>query len=199
VSSTARPGDPATRRRICEAALRLVSASGGGDVTLAKVARAARVSRQALYLHFADRAELFVALVRYVDEQRGMPAAIAKVEHAASGVAALREMAALQARMNPTIWPLARILDSVRRQDNAAEQSWKDRLERRLRGCRALVARLEQEGSLRPGLDARVAADLLWTLTSLRMWEDLVLIRRWTAGQYEARLTDLLMHELVRS
>lgn len=165
---------------------------------MADVARAARVSRQALYLHFADRTALFVAVVRYADERRGIPDAIRRVQGAPSGVAALREMAAMQAAMNPTIWPLARLIDAVRRQNNAAEQSWKDRLDSRLRGCRAIAARLEEEGSLRSGLQTGIAADLLWTMTSLRMWEDLVLSRRWSAKEYEDRLTELLTRALVR-
>jgi hypothetical protein len=47
------------------------------------------------------------------------------------------------------------------------------------------VARLAKEGTLRPGMPERVAADMLHTLTSLRMWEDLVLERGWSAKQYE--------------
>ena len=186
-------GDPATRRRILDAALRLITKRGGADVTLADVARAARVSRQALYLHFADRAALFLALVRHADEQRGMAAAIQRVEEAPTGVAALREAIAMQARMNPMIWPLARIFESVRRQDEAAERSWQDRMAHRLRGSRMGVARLARDGALRRGLDPAVAADLLWTLTSLRTWEDLVLLRGWTAEQYEARLGNALL------
>jgi effector-binding domain-containing protein len=38
-----------------------------------------------------------------------------------------------------------------------------------------------------------VAADLLWALTSLRTWEDLVLQRRWSPEQYEQRLCDVLL------
>jgi AcrR family transcriptional regulator len=190
-------GDPETRQRICEAALRLITTRRGADVTLAEVARAARVSRQALYLHFADRTDLLVALVSYADERRGLPAAIRRVEQARSGVAALRALVAMQARMNPTIWPLARMIDAVRRQDEAAEQSWRDRLASRLEGCRSIVTRLDREGTLRPDLDRAVAADLLWSATSLRTWEDLVLVRRWTARQYQARVTDLLLHALV--
>jgi AcrR family transcriptional regulator len=197
VSSDAHGGDPATRRRICEAAVRLISRRGGDNVTMATVARAARVSRQALYLHFADRAALLLAAVRYADERRGLPAVIRRIQEAPTGVAALKEMAAAQAQMNPGIWPLARALDSVRRNDKAAEQSWQDRLGTRLEGCRAIVARLAEEGVLRPGVDPGVAADLLWTLTSLRAWEDLVLLRGWTAAQYQDRLTDLLQHVLV--
>ena len=51
-------GDPATRRRILDWTLALVTRRGGADVTMAQIARAARVSRQAVYLHFADRAFL---------------------------------------------------------------------------------------------------------------------------------------------
>lgn len=190
VSSTQLSGDPATRQRICAAALRLIIKHHGADITLASVARAARVSRQALYLHFADRAALFVAVARFADQQRGLPEAVERMQDAPSGVAALKELVAAQARLNPSIWPLARLFESVRRTDSAAEQTWQDRLAGRLEGCRAIVARLEAEGSLRHDVSADVAAELLWTLTSLRTWEDLVLLRGWTAEQYEARVYD---------
>jgi AcrR family transcriptional regulator len=188
-----RGGDPLTRRRILDAALELFVQRGGADVSLADVARAAHVSRQALYLHFADRSALFLALVRHADDRRGLASAIQRVEDAPTGVAAVREMVALQARMNPKIWPLARMLDAVRRQDEAAERSWQDRLQSRLTGCRRIVARLAREGTLRRGLQPAVAADLLWALTSLRTWEDLVLQRHWSPGQYEQRLCDVLL------
>jgi AcrR family transcriptional regulator len=179
--------------RILDAALRLVTRKGGADVTLGDVAREAGVSRQGLYLHFADRAGLFLALVRHADDRRGLAAAIQRIQDAPSGEAALREMAATQARMNPAVWPLARAFDSVRRQDDAAERSWQERLAHRLEGCRAIVGQLAREGSLRPDLGRDVAADLLWTLSSLRMWEDLVLLRGWSARQYEQRLGGLML------
>jgi AcrR family transcriptional regulator len=190
-------GDPDTRHRICEAALRLIIRHGGADVTLASVAKAAGVSRQALYLHFADRAALFLAVVQYADEKRGVPEAVQRVQSAPTGVATIEELVAMQSRLNPEIWPLARLFESVRRSDRAAEQSWQDRLASRLRGSRAIIARLSAEGALREGMDADVAADLLWTLTSLRTWEELVLLRGWSASQYEERLTDTLLTLLV--
>lgn len=162
------------------------------------MARAARVSRQALYLHFADRAALLLAVVHYADEQRGLSEAVQHLRDASSGLDAMKRLVAMQARMNPTIWPLARVLDAVRRTDAAAERSWQDRLANRLRGCRAIVVRLAADGRLRADLPADVATDLLWSLTSLRTWEDLVLERGWTAAQYEHRLMDLLMARLVR-
>ena len=190
-------GDPATRRRILDASLKLVVKRGGADVKLSEIARAARVSRQAIYLHFADRADLFTALVRHADETRGLPAAIQRITDAPSGIDAIREVVAFQARLNPDLWPIARAFDAVRRLDDAAERSWQERLEHRLQGCRAIVSRLAQERTLRPGLPPDAAADLLWTLSSLRMWEDLVLQRGWTAMQYEERIGDLAVRALT--
>jgi hypothetical protein len=60
-----------------------------------------------------------------------------------------------------------------------------------------VVARLLEEGTLRPGLPEPVAADLLWTVTSLKLWEDLVVRRGWTASQYEERIGDLLLTALT--
>jgi len=113
-----------------------------------------------------------------------------KLIEAPSGIAGVEEMVALRARMNPRVWAVARALDAVRGRDPEVERSWQDRLASRLRGCQQIVARLAREGSLRPGLGERQAADLLWSLTSLRTWEDLVLERRWTAEQYRALLGD---------
>jgi AcrR family transcriptional regulator len=192
-------GDPATRQRICEAALRLIVKRGGVDVPLADVAKAARVSRQALYLHFKDRAALFLAVAQHADDKRGLPAAIRRLQQATTGVEALRSMAATRAALNPEIWPLARILDGVRREDPAAEVILQQRRVGRLRACRLIVEQLARDGSLRADLEPAIAADLLWALTSLRTWEDLVLVRGWTAAQYEERLGAVLLRVLTNT
>ena len=186
--SSRQSGDPATRDRICEAARRLIVKRGGVDVPLADVAKAARVSRQALYLHFKDRAALFLAVAAHADDKRGLPEAIRRLQQAPTGLDALRLMAAARAALNPEIWPLARILDSVRREDPAADVILQTRHVARLGACRMIAEQLARDGSLRAGLEAAIAADLLWAITSLRTWEDLVLVRGWTAAQYEERL-----------
>ena len=107
--------------------------------------------------------------------------------------------ATVQARANPSVWAVARAVDAVRRTDAAAARAWQDRLQSRLQGCRAIVSRLETEGSLRPGLDPSIAADLLWTMTSLRMWEDLVLEREWSPEQYQVYVTNVVIGALTSS
>ena len=186
-----------TRTRILSAALALIRRRGGADISLGNIARAARLSRQAIYLHFADRADLMIALIRHVDELRGLSQKLRKIAEAPSGMAAVQEMVALQASDNPGLWPIARVFDAVRRSDPEVERSWQDRLQDRLQGCRAIVARLQAENALRPGLDPALAADLLWTITSLRMWEDLVVQRGWSAEQYEEHVNRLLLDALI--
>ncbi len=171
---------------------------GDARVTMAQIAKAARVSRQAVYLHFADRADLMVALVRHVDQKRGLAEEIQRIASAPNAKAALSAMVSLQARANPDIWAVARAVDAVRRTDEAAERSWQDRHQHRLEGCRQIVERLRREGGLREDLDPATAADLLWTLTSPRTWEDLVLQRGWTPEHYQLHITRLLLAALAR-
>ena len=52
---------------------------------------------------------------------------------------------------------------------------------------------------MRPDYGAVIAADLLWAFTSLRTWEDLVLVRGWTAAQYEERLFATLLRLLTNT
>lgn len=181
-----------SRTQILDAALALITRRGDANVTMANIGRAAGVSRQAVYLNFADRADLMLALVRYADERRGLEGEIGKIRTAPSGLAAVREFVSLQARTNPEIWAIARAMDAVRRTDAEVEKSWQDRLNDRLQGCRQMVARLAKDGVLRKELKPAAAADILWTVTSLRAWEDLVLQRGWTPAQYEKRVYELL-------
>jgi AcrR family transcriptional regulator len=186
-----------TRTRILEAASKLLIKYGGSEVSMAEIGKAAKLSRQALYLHFADRGDLFIALVQYVDEKRGLAAVVERIRNAPTGIEALRAMAWAQARTNNDIWPLARAADAIRRTDAAMERAWLDRLQDRYVGCKAIVKRLAAEGSLRGGLSVDVATDLLWTITSLRVWEDLVLQRKWKAAEYEEYISDVLLRILT--
>lgn len=189
----------ASRARVLDAALRLIRRRGDANVTMAHIAKAARLSRQAVYLHFADRAALLVALARHNHETLGMPAELQRLRNAPSGIAMLEAAVALNARRNPEVWAVARAVDAVRRTDAAAARAWQDRLNSRLELCRFIVSRLEADGTLRSGLDASIAADLLWTMTSLRMWEDLVLERRWGAQRYQRHLREVLIRALTAS
>src|SRR5262245_32079679 len=189
-----------SRVRVLDAALTLIRKRGHATVTMAQLAKAARLSRQAVYLHFADRAELMAALARHVHESLGLPAAIQRMmTDTPTGIGLIEADVSMQARFNPAVWAVARAVDAVRRTDAAAARAWQDRLKSRLDRCRVIVSRLKTVGSLRPELDPSIAADLLWTMTSLRMWEDLVLEREWSPEQYKVYVTNVLIGALTSS
>lgn len=185
-----------TRARILDAALNLLR-GGAGGASLVQIARAAGLSRQSVYLHFRDRADLYLAMVRHVDEARDLAAAIRRIRDAPTGEAALAEAVDAQARMNPGLYPLASAMEAVRRQDDAIERAWQDRLTDRLRATRDIAGRLKADGALRADLDVDIAADLIWSLLSLRMWEDLVVGRGWSDRQYREHLLDTLRRALL--
>jgi len=59
-------GDPETRRRIIEAACEIIAEHG--STSLRSIADRARVSRQAIYLHFGNRTGMLVAVVEHLTE-----------------------------------------------------------------------------------------------------------------------------------
>ena len=170
-------------------------ANQGASLTMAEVAAQAGVSRQAVYLHFADRTALLTALVRHVDGGQAVKAAaIAKAPSARAAVAA---MVALGASDNPGLWPVVRIFDGLRQGDAAVEAVWQDQQSDRLARCRAIAERFQGEGALAPHLSSDAAADLLWTLTSPLLWEELVIGRGWSAERYRRHVTYLAVGALT--
>jgi len=187
-----------TRARVHEATLDLVK-TATGPISMSAIAKAAGLSRQALYLLFTDKADLFIGLLRYADAKRGIVGELKAIRATATGVEQLRALIDLQVRLTPGYQPLLDAFELLRRQDADAEAAWQDRQRHRLYGARAIVERLAGEGRLREGLDHDAAADLIWSLTSPANWDSLVIQRGWTGEQYRERITDLLLSALTSS
>jgi AcrR family transcriptional regulator len=178
------------------AALSLIE-QGNVAISMSAIAREAGLSRQALYLTFSNKAELFIAVLRFADGQRGIVEEQARIRATATGRDALLAVIDRQARLSPAYKRLADAFELLRRQDAAAEEAWQDRQGDRLAGCRAVAARLAGEGALRPDLDASAAADLIWSVTSSTTWDDLVATRKWTSDAYREHLAELLLRWLA--
>jgi AcrR family transcriptional regulator len=177
-----------TRERILGAARELIE-HNGGTPNMSELARAVGISRQALYLHFPDRAALLLALVAYVDEREDLAAAMAAVQAAPGAASQIRAWAEVQSWRNPRIAPFARALDQARHTDLAASAAWRDRTGNRMRGAVAIITRLREEGRLHPSWKTEEAAALLWELTSFHVWDDLVNESRLTPGRYVEIIT----------
>lgn len=186
-----------TRERILRAARNLLEERGYHDVGLESVAAAAGVSRQSIYLHFGSKAELLLALVADVDEREGLPDLAEAVDRAPSALAALHSFVDLVADLTPRVYRTAAVLEAARWSAPEARAAWMDRMSRRRARCQAIVSRLAVEGLLASGWSQQDAADFLWAMTGLRVWEDLVIYRGWSSALFRQHLGRVLERALV--
>lgn len=191
-------GDPATRRRILEAASALLEERPGAAISMSQVADRAGVSRQALYLHFADRSTLLIEVTRLADSANRTPRRQRRIDEAPTARDAFREAIALQAWLKPRLRGVATAIDVLRRTDPAADAAWKEREHARLERCEQVVRRLHDEGELAPGWDVPTAAQCFWAVTSQRVWDDLAMDQGWSTTKYRTHLTALLEAALLR-
>ena len=186
-----------TRERILDSARRLLENNAWSGVGLGEVAKAAGVSRQAIYLHFGSRSALLLALVEYVDEVEGLNELIERVRDADSGADALDRMVWVNSVYEPRIHAVVVAHDAARRTDPDLEAAWQDRMRRRRALYRGVADRLAAEGAL--ALPRKDAVDLMWALLGPRVHEDLVVERGWSRKRYEDHMSALLRGALVRT
>ena len=175
---------PDTRTKILDACHTLLISDDGGSTRMSDIAKAAGLSRQAVYLHFKTRAELLIALTRHIDEVEDVAARLAPSRAATSGLERLDAYIEAWGGYIPIIYPVARALMAMAPGDEAADLAWTDRMTAMRQGCDAAINALAADGDLRPGLDAQTAAELLWALLSVRNWEALTQSCGWPQARY---------------
>jgi AcrR family transcriptional regulator len=181
-----------TRVALLAAARSLLEERGSESLTMAAVAERAGVSRRAVYLHFASRAELLTELFHYVSEAEGLAASLQPVWEAPDAAAALDEWAGHLARFHPRVLAVARAIQRVRRTDPDAAQHWDLVMRDQHASCHRLAARLSAEQRLPRPWTVRTAADMLWALMSFDLLEELLVDRGWSVRRYRAHLAALL-------
>jgi AcrR family transcriptional regulator len=186
-----------TRTALLASARALVEQEGVTAVTMASVAEHAGVTRRAVYLHFATRAELITALFEYVNESVGFDASLKAVQQAPDAVTALDEWAHHLARCHTDLIPVGRAFQRVRGTDPDAGHYWDLVMRQWRKSCRQLADRLAEELRLAPSWTVETATDMLWALTSLDMLQALVVDRRWSRKRLARRLSVLLRSTFV--
>ncbi len=173
-----------TRNRILSAAVRMLEEHGGRGVRMGDIATAAGISRQAVYLHFASRAELLVAATKYLDEVLDVDRRLAPSRAAGSGVERLALYIECWGHYIPEIYGVAKALLLVQDTDEAAAAAWKDRMLAMRDGCRAAIDALHSDGTLAPEWTPKRATDALWTMLLVPNWENLTIECGWSTQQY---------------
>jgi AcrR family transcriptional regulator len=190
-----------TRERILRVTWRLLEERRGQNVRLEDVARAANVSRQAVYLHFGSRTTLFVETARYADESLKLMERIRETCDAETGVVAIEAYVRFWASYAPDVYGLAKALLALRETDEAAAAAWNDRMAAFREGCLTILRQVNRDGapaiSLAAPWTVETAADYFYAALSIPTWESLTIERGWASEEYIERVTLAIKRALL--
>jgi AcrR family transcriptional regulator len=193
-SDTAGRAEPlGTRDRIFTAAREQFEARGF-EVGMGEIARRAGISRQAVYLHFASKADLLRQLTTWVEEQADLGSLLEPVFDAPTGEEALRVLVHVAAVFEPQIHALARAVERIGSGDPQVRKISADQMRRRLEAMTGIVGRIQADGRLKPGWDVDRAAAFVWSTTAPAAYHLMVVELGWTPLQW-ADATYRLLHD----
>ena len=191
------PDPNETREKLLDATLRLVNQSEGDrDLpTMAEIAAEAGVSRQAVYLHFENRAMLLTETARRYDRSSGFLQRIGATRR-------LEPVAALDAYVRtwfgyiPEVVKMARALLAAEAAGQDGGEAWRDRMGALRWGVELAVQRLDDAGALASGWSVETAADWVWSRIHFTTWHHLVVERGWTGDEVADRVTRSVIAEV---
>lgn len=196
-----------TRRKIVAAAQPLFLERGYAGTTMAAIARDAGVVVETVYRAIGSKVALFGAVVEAalaggvdraevpVEERPAIAAMIAETDP----VRQVAMYAATQPGIHRRAGPLLRAVRDAAALDPEVARVWAELEAQRYAGQGRFAGMLASRGVLRDGLSVEKASDLIWTLTSLAVYDLLVVERGWPFEQYERWLSDALARELLRT
>jgi AcrR family transcriptional regulator len=195
------------RRRIVDAAHRLLLAQGYRATTMAGIAREAGVSVETVYKQFKTKAALIKETydVALAGDDEPIPLADRPVYQALLAdpdpAGKLRRYAAVARGISERTGPLMGVLLAAARSGGDPElEAFAATTDReRLIGATIIVGHLASSGALRPGLDQDRARDIVWSLISADVYRLLVVDRGWSLTAYETWLGETLITTLTPS
>lgn len=194
-----------TRRDIVTAAGRLFRERGYA-VPMSAIAAEAGVVVETVYRVFGTKALLFRAVVESL-LAGGVARAEVPVEQRPAIRAVIEEpdpqrqverYVATQPGIHRRAGPVLRALHAGAATDDELRALWDEIEAWRLEGQGRFVARLKSEGALRPDRSFEEGRDIVFALTSLAMYDLLVVQRGWTDDAYETWLAAVLVRDLLR-
>jgi AcrR family transcriptional regulator len=181
-----------TRAALLDAARALLEENGPAALTMAATAERAGVSRRSVYLHFATRADLLVALFDHVSDVEGLGDSIRPVLSEPDPVAALDEFAAHLGRIRPRVRAVATAIQRQRRSDPDFAAHWQVVFRGQRQICRHLISGLHRDGLLADAWTVASATDMLWALMSGDFADSLTIDCGWSLSTYTERMATLM-------
>lgn len=178
-----------TRTKILQATLDLLLAPDGTNTRMSDVAKRAGVSRQAVYLHFDNRADLLIAATKLLDDQLDADGRLAASRAAQSGLQRLDAFVQAWGNYIPEIYGAARAIIAMARADDAAAAAWGERMRDMREGCAAAIDALNADKTLARDYTPQEATDQLWMMLSVANWEHATQTCNWSQEKYIKLLT----------
>jgi AcrR family transcriptional regulator len=190
-----------TRARIAAAGARLFAERGYQGTPMDAIAAEAGVAVQTVYFAFHTKAELLIAAYDQAvlgdldgplpDQQEWYRRSVEEPD----GRAALRHLVDGSLEILNRSGPLHPVM--LTSPDEEVRVAFRQRQEFRFAAYERIVRNLSEHHALRPGLDERTAADLLFTLTSPELHNMLCGGRRWTPDAYRTWVLSTLEAQLL--
>jgi TetR/AcrR family transcriptional regulator, regulator of autoinduction and epiphytic fitness len=192
-----------TRRRIVEAAALLFEREGYSATSIRAIAEEAEVAVPTVYASLRSKANILRAVVDLNvrgDDEAAPLASRAEWQEMERERSPRQQLAVFAHRYRQICdreAPVFAQLEAAAGADPEATQLLAEHDQRRYETQRRLARSLHRRKQLKPGLAARVAADIIWTIASERTYLALVRDRGWKADNYERWVAEQLAAALL--
>lgn len=186
-----------TRRRIVEAARKLLASEGYAGMTIEAIARRADVSTQTVYAVFGSKTGILRELLNQVSFGPDYEDTVRRTMSEPDPERRLRGAAGIARMIHEAAGPT---FDLLRGAGVVAPELARLEEEReciRYERQEQMIVSLRAARRLLPGLTTKAARDVFWTLTGGDIYRMLVRERGWSARKYQEWLADTLVRTLI--
>lgn len=185
-----------TKTRIVDATWKLFNEMSPKSPTLGQIAKEAGVSRQAVYLHFENRMNLFGETVRIMREKVGTAERLKAAREVAPELV-LPSWVDKLFELYEEILPMGRTYLAAAHADDAGKQGWDFMVSRVRLSVTYVIERFESLGMLQPKWTVETATDWLYSRIDFAMWHLIVNELGWTHEQAVIRTVESLEADLL--
>ncbi|WP_202918708.1 TetR/AcrR family transcriptional regulator [Saccharothrix deserti] len=189
------------REAVLDAAERLFLADGYGPTTIAAIASEAGVSVETVYKTFGGKTGLVRALYERGLTGRGPIPAYERSDRMRAEQTdpetIMREWGALTAEVASVVTPIRLLIRSAAITDPEMATLLADSDDERLIRMRHHAVFLGERGYLREGVTTDEATDILWTCSSVELYELLVLRRGWSSARFARFVGEFMISALL--
>ena len=190
-----------SRQAILDAAERQFLADGYAQTTVAAVASAAGVSVETIYKGFGGKSGLVRALFERGLTGRGPVPAYQRSDemraHETDPVTIMRNWGVLTTEVASVVTPIRLLMRSAAVTDPDMAKLLEVSDAERLTRMRHHADFLAEHGYLRDDVTVAEATDILWTCSSVEIYELLVLQRRWSPDRFARFIADFMITSLL--